>query len=326
MKTWLIMLAAILVMAGPVDAEEPRISPEGHFIVHIDPWLSLHHFAHHMARREASDRMLSRRVSIREADLEAITPAFRAALERSYAAYEPYLDTDLLFTPQTRATARALLQSPEQVEDPALRAALLDMMPHYEASLWPRHQAEALALRDRLMADLARNEAEMAQRLSHYLERGWPDEPIRVDLVAYANWAGAYTDHDPDNITLAVSDPEAGGASAFEMLFHEATHTQQLGSALMPTINQALQAEGLEDRRVWHYALFYITGRITADVHGGEGYVPYAEAAGMFERPGMAAAYSAMAETWEQADSLTGFAQAFSRAMAEQQESGLSPD
>lgn len=304
-------------ITGPKVTPAPVASPHGHYEFHVDAWLSLHHFLHHLARQEAREARLRNRVPILQQDLDALSPAFRQALPDALEAYQPYLDTDLLFTDGTRANARALLDSPDAVPDPAVRAALRTLMPHYQRDLWPAHRAEAIALRDRLLGDLDTSEAEISQRLADYLGSDWPDAPIRVDIVAYANWAGAYTDHGPNHITLAATDPDAGGAHAFELLIHESAHTTPLGDHIIPLTQAAMEAAGIENRRIWHNILFYVTGRITKAVHGGEDYVLYVDHTGIANRPHLSATFDILESVWDEADGLEAYTRAVAEGLAE---------
>ncbi len=313
---FLAWLGAADVQARAPDTPQPVASVQGHYVFHVDAWLSLHHFLHHLARQEARELRLRNRVTIRAQDLEALGPEFRNALPAALEAYRPYLDTDLLFSDGTRAIARALLVSPDTVADPAIREALYAMMPHYQRDLWPAHRAEAIAVRDRLLAQLETREADMSARLADYLGSQWPDTPIRVDIIAYANWAGAYTDHGPNHITMAASDPDAGGGHAFELLVHESAHTTPLGDPIIPVTRAAMTAAGIGNDRIWHHILFYVTGRITQDVLGGGEHVLYVDQTGIANRPRLRETFNAMPAAWDSSDDLDSFAHAVAETLA----------
>src|SRR2546429_5270309 len=64
----------------------------------------------------------------------------------------------------------------------------------------------------------------LSERLADIYQTRWPHEKIRVDVVAYANWAGAYTTVDPLRVTISSLDPRNQGPQALEVLFHEGSH------------------------------------------------------------------------------------------------------
>jgi len=297
----------VLVSCSNAQDDEPVESPNGYFVFYVDPWNSLHHFVFHLARDNAVEVRLRGRVPITPEDREAMTPEFVVALDQAFAAYEPYLDTSLLFDDETRRISEQLMDGPEALDDPDVRAALTSLMPIYLETVWPRHKAASEALRTELMQQLELHEEELAQRLAQFLESEWPADPIRVDLTAYANRVGAYTFDPPPHITLSSYDEDLIGELGFEILFHEATHTARLGANLMPAADRALAAAGLSSDRFWHYALFYISGQITSEVIGEPDYEIYAAATGLTSRPSSAHFYEAFADNWSTSDGLDDF-------------------
>ncbi len=303
-----VMLALVLLVScAKAPDNEPVLSPGGHFEFHTDPWISLHHFVFHLARENARELLLSRRVPILPQDREAMTPEFVAALEQAFAAYEPYLDTSLLFDDQTQRISEELTHGPETLDDLEIRAALTRLMPIYLETVWPHHRAASIALRTQLMQPLVVHEDQLAQRLAQFLESEWPSDPIRVDLTAYANWAGAYTFDPPPRITLGSYDEALVAGYGFELLFHESTHTALLGANLSPAADRALAAAGLSNDRFWHYGLFYISGRITQGVLGDDDYEMYAAATGLTSRSSSSVFYEAFDDNWETSNGLGDF-------------------
>ncbi len=300
------------------------ISPSGYFAFHIDPWISLHHFAYHFGREEARDLKLRGRLPISEDDKNAMSPEFRSACAALTDAYRPYIEGSILFDPNTRQVAKELWNGPDALSDPALRDALTDCMPAYQATLWPLHRAASEAFLDRLMVKLETYEDSMAIALAESLVSAWPDAPIRVDLTPYANWAGAYTDDLPPNVTLSSVNEDVG-AHAFEMVFHETAHTGDFVASLEAAANTALEAAGMEDERFWHYILFFVTGRVTSEVLGDPDYVPYSEAVGLTERESSVAFYRALNESWDQADAFDERVLLAAKLVAEEQDRARDP-
>lgn len=302
-----VALALLVSCSAALRDGDQELSPGQHFAFHVDSWISLHHFSYHLARENAVGVMLRGRVPITAEDRAVLSPAFVEALNQVYAAYEPYLDTSLLFDDETRRIAEQLIDGPEAVEDVAVREALINLMPHYLDTVWPRHKAASESLRDRLTGQLQIYEGVLSQRLAEYLESEWPDEPIRVDITAYSIRQGAYTFDPPPRITLSAYHEDTGGELALEILFHESTHTALVGQNLAPAAERALMAAGFENDRFWHYALFFISGRITTEVLGDSNYQMYAVATGLSARESAAPFYDAFADNWSASDGLDDF-------------------
>ena len=190
-------------------------------------------------------------------------------------------------------------------------------MPVYETVFWPRHDAANDALIEQLSPPLARHETEMAARLADYLESSWPEEPIRVDAAPYANWAGAYTSDAPTHIIMSSLDEEMG-AHAFEMIFHEASHTSPLGDNIEPAAKAALAEFGVDSSGFWHYLLFYASGRAATETLSDPAYVPYAFDIGLAARPHSKPFYDALDIVWESEATLAGKARAAVKKVAEE--------
>lgn len=321
MKLWLAILLVLVLLAptpsGKASETDAQSGMQTYFDIHVDKWMALHHFAYHAARSladkeprglvklDASDRSL----------LETEAASFASLAD----AYAPYMYRSILHDEDTRSIAQALVAGPDKLTDPALQQALQDFMPTYEEHFWPRHREASQQVATDLSLLLKQRGAAMARRLTGYFEQDWPAQPIRVDIVPYANWAGAYTDNDPAHITLGANDRDIV-AYAFEMVFHEASHTSPLGDSIDAAAEQALRSVGLSSdpsaSRYWHYLLFYASGRAASETLDDPGYVPYADATGKTSLPGAAPYYEALEATWEQEETLVERATAAARMVA----------
>jgi hypothetical protein len=105
--------------------------------------------------------------------------------------------------------------------------------------------------------------------------------PIRVDVTAYANWAGAYTTTDPTHITVSSEDPGNQNDQALEIVFHEVLHT--MDDTLASALNAGFRARGkIPPRDPTHAFIFYTAGAETQRMIPA--HVPYAEKNGLWER------------------------------------------
>lgn len=305
-----IFASLLLVACAAAFADRPAVgqtvtrSPGGHFEFHLDPWVALHHLAYHHSRAQIRDRRLRGRVALSDQDRSAMESEALSECAELTSAYRPYIAGDLRADDRTRALAEALIGGVDALPDTAVGDALTRCLPAYLEVLWPAHSAASERLLDRLLAQLREHESTMALRLAETLEGAWPNEPIRVDIVPYANWAGAYTDDSPANITISSYDADVAGPHAFELLFHEAGHTISFETSIRSAATAALRETGIESNRYWHFLLFFAAGRLTSEVLLDPSYTPYSVATGLAERDGAAAYYRALAETWDSADSL----------------------
>jgi hypothetical protein len=115
----------------------------------------------------------------------------------------------------------------------------------------------------------------------------WPQYPVRVDAVAYANWAGAYTSIEPTRVTISTTDASNQGPAALEIVFHETSHGMM--NKVMDAMRRAdadLNAHHpnspFHPGSIWHAVLFYTAGELVAEQIPG--YIPYAEKAGLWAR------------------------------------------
>ncbi len=178
---------------------------------------------------------------------------------------------------------------------PAKLTRVLDSAaPVYRTHWWPEHdRANRQWVAE--VAPLVRTRGlELAQRLAEIYQTKWPAEKIRVDVSAYANWAGAYTTVDPLRVTISSTDPRNQGSAALEVLFHEASHG--IAEPVQATIaRECRQRDKPIPRDLWHALIFYTTGEVIRPVmtsqgqeNSGEtpggGYTPYAVREGLYKR------------------------------------------
>ena len=309
-----VIIAAALALPACVTTTNPA-PRDSHFEIVSDQWMALHLFAYHAARAQSRDKLRGR-VPLDAADRALFTDEVRAAFGPLAEAYAPYIRTSLLHDADTQAIAKALRAGPDAIRDAKLRAALTEFMPVYERVFWPRHKARNEALIAALTPQLVRFESDMAARLSAYLERPWPDDPIRVDIAPYANWAGAYTADQPAHIIMSAQDKEMI-AHAFEMMFHEASHTHPLGENIDLSAEAALAEFNIQSRGFWHFLLFYTSGRAAAETLGDPDYIPYAYDVGLAERAHAKPFYDALDAVWDDEDTLAARARAAIALVAE---------
>jgi hypothetical protein len=165
---------------------------------------------------------------------------------------------------------------------PELTAKLEAAAVVYRRAQWSKDDASNRRWIAAIEPALARHGDALAPDLAAVYRSPWPKDPIRVDVSVMAGPFGAYTVGEPPHITITSGRPEYQGDAALEMLFHEASHA--LISPIEERIAKACEATHKPTPPVlWHALLFFTTGEIVKR-RLGEGYVPYADANGLYDR------------------------------------------
>ena len=104
-----------------------------------------------------------------------------------------------------------------------------------------------------------------------------------IDLVAYTNWAGAYSTTGP-LIEVASVYENTGGAIGLEILLHESSH--QWDDEILSRVSAIAreQRKAVPDT-LTHALIWYTTGTVVSELVPG--HVPYAEKYGLWNRGGL---------------------------------------
>jgi hypothetical protein len=270
------------------------------FELHSGFWINLHHTLYQQAKqhRDARGNSFGAPATTRRSKSEQL--AWDAAV--SYYAAN-YADKDLLFSTELLLLKNQLgdFEGCDELSgtkrktcDAGLPAKLTQVLesaaPVYRAHEWPDHDranrkwiaAVAPLVRERGLA--------LAERLADIYQTRWPKDRIRVDVSAYANWAGAYTTLEPLRVTISSTDTRNQGSAALEILFHEASHG--IAEPVQLAINrECRQRDKPIPRDLWHALLFYTTGEVIKPVMAAQNggapdpeYTPYAVRERLYER------------------------------------------
>lgn len=293
----------------------PPLAPDSLFRFHSRFWPNLHHFAYEQAlltadpprtRGSGGEVASPEGLAAEEADAWASTVAFYR---------DSLIDRDLLFDDDLIALDRILGGlSPDAdrgaltdagVPEP-LAAALEDAARAYRQRWWPVHDAANRRWIERVEGLVGHYGAELATDLADAYQAEWPREVIDVDVLSFANWAGAYTSTDPPHIRVSSSLQEYADWWALEMIFHEASHTMVGGrtGAVSAAIRQAARSAGVERPRwLWHAIIFYTTGELvrrSLQKDTAVLFVPYAVRQGLwFQGEERQAEFEALTEHWQ---------------------------
>lgn len=284
------LLLGVCLLASPgVEARTQTNYTETQlpvFELHSGFWINLHHTLYQEARqrkaatsRDAGATKSATAVPKNVLVGKGLTGAEQKAWDDAVAFYaENYADKDLLFTTE-------LIQLKDQLGDfedcdelsgrkrkfcdaglPANLTQVLEAAaPAYRKYLWPEHD-KANRRWILQVAPLVREQGVgLSERLADIYQTRWPQGKIRVDVVAYANWAGAYTTVDPLRVTISSLDSRNQGPQALEVLFHEGSHgiAEPVQRAI---IRECRQRDKPIPRDLWHALVFYTTGEVIRTV------------------------------------------------------------
>jgi hypothetical protein len=161
---------------------------------------------------------------------------------------------------------------------------LESVAPIYRALWWSQHDKANrfwIAVATPMVQQFSQT---LIKQLTAAYKAKWPTDLIRVDVVEYANWAGAYTTFDrADKVHITMStDPGNQGFAALELLFHEASHWMvgPRNGAVAEAIARECRAKNkpIPDS-LWHAIIFYTAGEFTKrnlSEYGVSDYIPYA--------------------------------------------------
>lgn len=291
----LVRTAAVLVLvaaSSPVNAQtNPAPSASRLFEMQSNFWVNLHHFLY--ARARASRGLDATRPSVTSALSDTagigrlgadVRRAFDESLDyyaRTLADRDILFDSAFVFGNMRLSNARGDALPPDAGLDALHGRVLRQAAPAYRAVWWARHDSANRAWISAVRPLLAQHGDSAMAWLARVFDTRLPNAAVRVDVSAYANWAGAYTTDDPDHITIASLNPDNHGTAAFEMLFHEVLHT--MDDRLFEQFRAAAAAQGKRmPRNPTHSMIFYSAGEITRRLYPG--HVPYAEAGGLWAR------------------------------------------
>jgi hypothetical protein len=258
------------------------------FGFHNGFWINLHHFLYMAAQASSGIRVLPQGDSADALELTNLSGSEQKEWNdaRSYYATS-FVHRDLLMDSGLEEIKNELegYENSPDLKDaklpPELKSALLSAAPVYRKHWWPRHEVLNREWISQLEPLIGRYGASLTQSLAKIYDVPWPQGPIRVDVVTYANWAGAYTTLYPTRATISSLNSGNQGAAALEIVFHESSHGMM--TRLMSAIDVAEKNARAQHRAgLWHEVLFYTSGELVAGLI--QGYTPYADKNGLWDR------------------------------------------
>ena len=283
----------VLCVTVPLSHAEARPPSPIHFEFRNGFWINLHHFLYLQTLAQDPQRRGPLLAQIFEAS--SCIPELKSAEADSWTKSVSYyrqnlvskdwlFDEELVRENDLLSDQRSARVSAAEIS-PELRQALNQAAPIYRRFCWKKHRERNAAWIAAVRRKLIPYGALIATRLVGIYEQEWPSEPILIDVVTYANWAGAYTTLNPNHTTISSLASDYQGYFALEMIFHEASHL--FGDRVRSAIDSECKAEKMETPRdLWHALLFYTAGEVTREELARKGirYVPYADQFRLYEK------------------------------------------
>jgi hypothetical protein len=261
------------------------------FEFHSGFWINLHHFLYEQAL------LRKRAAGSGQTANSATNPKNQLSSEQQQlwnSALDYYRDAmikrDLLLDREMMTINDQLAESEgaPDLSKSGLSSDLIKFLesvaPIYRAHWWPRHDRANrfwIAVVTPMVKQFSQT---LIKQLTAAYKAKWPTDLIRVDVVEYANWAGAYTTFDrTDKVHITIStDPGNQGFAALELLFHEASHwmVSPGNGAVAEAIARECRAKNkpIPDG-LWHAIIFYTAGEVTKrnlSEYGVSDYTPVA--------------------------------------------------
>jgi hypothetical protein len=331
-KSLYLPAAVALLVCCPVAAGqqvETEYGPLPVFEFHSGFWVNLHHTLYYRARQlkegksgaGASGKLNAPSIKQPGGSGQSLTPAEQQAWDAAVSFYaKNYADKDPLFSIDMTMLKNQLGDFEDCDELTGRRKKTCDAgLPGrigpvlesaaavYRAHWWRDDDRANRRWVARIAPLVLEQGVGVSERLAEIYQTKWPKEKIRVEVCAYANWAGAYTTLDPLRVTISSTDPRNQDAAAFEVLFHEASHgiAETVQTAI---IRECRQRNKAIPRDLWHALIFYTTGEVIKPIVAGsegtapgkpqnatsssaqekapkeESYIPYAIREGLYQR------------------------------------------
>lgn len=299
MTTMRVLLSSLLLAA--------QVSPSPIFRLESNEfWLNLHSYLYVLGRARAHTADSSREaVAGAPADeargLEALSAAERTTWNDGVTFYQEGLSRkDAVFDDQLTAITGALAKAGDAPSlagtpvDPAVVATLERAAPIYSKAWWPRHLAANRARQAEIQQFVDRYGSQILTRITRAYGMPWPTTGYPVHFSGFTNWAGAYS---TSGNLLVVSGlaSELAGTQGLEIVFHEAMH--QWDEGMMKLLADEARRIGKRlPPNLSHAMIFFTAGDVVSRVVPG--HVPYAEAAGVWQR-GFDRFRAPLQETWK---------------------------
>lgn len=194
--------------------------------------------------------------------------AFASTVDRS-----PVRDRGLIYLRSWAVGERTREEIP--AADRPLIDAIERALPVYLRHYWPNHELRNRAFIASVLPAIETLEHDVVAHVERAYGGTWPERAIPIDVVAYSSALGAYAT--AGRVVVTASGAGHQMPQAIELLFHEASHLDELEEPLSRAIEAAWRdaGQGEPPGRLWHDFIFYTTGEATRLALADRGYDDY---------------------------------------------------
>lgn len=248
-----------------------------YFEFNINYWVNLHHFMYQKAdssqlRKLQEDGLNFIEIGESNAELQ-MTNIEKEILNQSVKYYKDSLTTknlrrDLNYLKMWLQKQDEFKSITDTTFGKKFTETINKVSPIYEKCFWKLHKSHNLSILTKHIGTIDEIEEEVINKMEKLSSNKWPDSTkVRVDVTAYANWAGAYTASKPTmNIVISTIDPSKITSSFVETILHEGSHLLYLygKSPIRDKFYYKSEELGVEfPGNLWHASMFYLCGRAT---------------------------------------------------------------
>ena len=272
-----LLLVAAAIGTGAAQVPASRSTPLFD-VTSDDFWLNLHHYLYVIgrARTGAAD---ARQPAVASAPADedqgraVLTDAERRIWDDAVTAYAnglsrrtSFLEPALASTTLALGGTGAAETFPSSTVDPGTRASLERAAPVYRKAWWPRHRAMNEQYQRTLRQMVDRDGPAMLAFLTRAYRIEWPARPYPVHLVAYLNFAGAFSITNGAIVMSTNSYPANEGWYPLESAFHEALH--QWDDEVARLLRAEAMARGVSvPVDLSHTLIFFTAGEAVRRLH-----------------------------------------------------------
>lgn len=247
-----------------------------YFEFHSNYWINLHHFLYQKASGSQLRKLREDGNGFLDIGEEEVYGRLSVAEQTMLAdALTYYSDSliskSLLFNLGKERVWLQGLKASTKIKDTTFSKKYTDLLnqvsPVYHKHFWPLHTKQNRAVIQGQLDLIQTFEKVVIPKMEGFAMKKWPArKKVRVDITAYANYAGAYTAARPRfNIFVSSLDPNSEATSFVETILHEGSHLLfNYGGPFREGISAHFDAMQLEipyPKHLWHAALFYLCGR-----------------------------------------------------------------
>lgn len=278
----LVQLFTLLGVSEGLSAQtfKTGLDSTQYFMFHNNYWMNLHHFLY----QKASGNQLSKlqqdgneMLVIGEKAVEAaLSSQQRSDLDSTIDFYK----NNLIHKGLLRGLGKERYWLQQQigymaVTDSTVSSEFVNVLNNvsktYRETYWPIHKKHNEEILEHQILNIRKLEESIIPRMESLSLTPWPSgKRVRVDLTAYANYAGGYTPTRPIfNIIISTIDPRVYSSDFLETIFHEGSHLLfRYGSPWRESIFKNFEAGDYKmkfPRHLWHISLFYLCGEVCTE-------------------------------------------------------------